>query len=74
MVALKKVLAGTAFAALYIGCASILAPRITDTDIHKLVSKREECLSCHLEGKKGAPVAPARMLEPDRHNCVRCHK
>jgi hypothetical protein len=74
VVALKKVVAGTAFAALYIGCASLLAPRITDTDIHHMVSKREECLSCHREGKEGAPVAPDRMLEPDRQNCVRCHK
>lgn len=56
------------------GCAAIFAPRITDTGVHRMVTSREQCLSCHLEGKNSAPKAPDRMLENDRRNCVRCHR
>jgi|GEM_PF-4898412 len=56
------------------GCAATLAPRITDTSVHRKVGDREECLSCHLRGMHGAPVAPARMLKEDRRVCTRCHR
>jgi len=52
----------------------MFAPGITDTRIHRMVTPKEQCLSCHLEGKEGAPKAPARMLKEDRKNCIRCHK
>ncbi len=59
---------------LCLGCAATFAPRITDTLVHRYVIVKTECLSCHLEGKNGAPVVPARMLQDDRRNCIRCHK
>ena len=56
------------------GCAATFAPRITDTMIHADITSRDQCLSCHLEGNKGAPVAPSRMLKEDRKVCTRCHR
>lgn len=49
------------------------APKFTATGIHKNAPNmtEKECLSCHREGKEGAPIAPKAML--NRKNCITCH-
>jgi hypothetical protein len=58
------------------GCATLqrsFAPKFTATGVHENAQNmtEEECLSCHREGKDGAPKAPKSML--DRKNCSACH-
>ncbi len=72
---MKRILFFSLVSIFLAGCAALFAPRITDTFIHRnRVFSREDCLSCHLEGKDGAPKAPKAMLKEGRRNCVRCHK
>ncbi|OGC76102.1 MAG: hypothetical protein A2Z27_04430 [candidate division Zixibacteria bacterium RBG_16_50_21] len=71
---MKTVLSLLGIGLLCLGCAATFAPRITDTNIHHASMARDQCLTCHLEGKQGTPTAPGRMLKEDRRVCTRCHR
>jgi len=49
------------------------APKFMATGVHENARNMSEaeCLSCHRDGKEGAPIAPKSMLE--RKNCNACH-
>jgi len=58
------------------GCVTLqrpFAPKFAATVVHDNAPSmtESECLSCHREGKDGAPIAPKSML--DRKNCNACH-
>jgi uncharacterized protein YceK len=72
----SKIVLAICITSLLGGCTWIqrhFAPKFTEEGVHTgaLQMSEDQCLSCHREGREGAPKAPEKML--NRKNCVRCH-
>ncbi len=71
-----SVLVAALLALLLLGCAAMqrwAAPKFEGKGPHEGAAKmtKEQCFSCHMQGKDGAPKAPESMYE--KTDCSGCH-
>ncbi len=67
LIILTAVIVGILF---FISSYGKKAPAIPDDNVHRTLTKQEDCVQCHAPGKQ----APLKATHPPKEQCLICHK